>query len=192
MTTHGHERRVLAAIEGSDEALTELMRIHYERLRRIGVRACGDQLDAEDAVQEAFIKLARRPDVQRDRGALSWLMTTVRNTCLRILRRWRFLRSAPGEVGVADTVAASGSTPEESLDRWRLIHRLHRLIAALPRDQREVLILRDIEGQPAGQVCASLGLTEAAMKSRLHRARGQLRDRLIDHGRDSEDGEDTN
>jgi RNA polymerase sigma-70 factor, ECF subfamily len=173
-----NDQRIRAAIAGNDHALAELMRSYQDRLLRFGVRTCRDPSDAEDAVQEAFIKLSRRPDVQRDGGVLSWLMSTVRNACLRLLRSLRRRRAQVDHSALG--AVADGPSPEESLDRWRLVYRLQRIIAGLPRDRREVLILRDIEGLPADRVCASLGLTEAAMKSRLHRARALVRSQLLD------------
>src|SRR5689334_23198962 len=75
-----------AAAAGDDEALTQLVRLYHDRVYRFGLRACRDAFDADDAVQDAFVKLAARPDVVRDRGALSWLLSVVRHTCMRMLR----------------------------------------------------------------------------------------------------------
>jgi DNA-directed RNA polymerase specialized sigma24 family protein len=63
---------------GDDEALAVLVREHYARVQRFGARACRDADAADDVVQEAFIKLASRPELLAHRGALSWLHTSVR------------------------------------------------------------------------------------------------------------------
>ena len=145
---------------------------------------CHNPFDADDAVQEAFITLSRRPDVVRDPGALSWLMTVVRNACLRMLRPFR-----RGRALLADSMEGSGAIPssqldpEAALERWRLVHLVHRAIAALDPPLREVLVLRDLEGRTGDQVSTALGLSEAAMKSRLHRARTMIREKLASWSR---------
>jgi RNA polymerase sigma-70 factor, ECF subfamily len=174
-----HQTLLQAAAVGDDQALEVLVRAHHDRVYRFGLRVCRDPFDADDAVQEAFITLARRPDVLRDPGALSWLMTVVKNACLRMLRPFRRAR-AP----LADEIEGSGAAPAAQLDpeaalaRWRLVHLVHRAIASLERPYREILVLRDLEGQTGDEVCAALGLSEAAMKSRLHRARAMIREKL--------------
>jgi RNA polymerase sigma-70 factor (ECF subfamily) len=74
-----------------------------------------------------------------------------------------------------DAVAAAELEPELALQRWRLVEAVHRAIAALEMPYREVIVLRDLEGLSGEQVAAALGLSEAAMKSRLHRARQRIR-----------------
>jgi len=134
----------LAAAAGDDEALAMLVRAYHDRVYRFGMRVCRDGFDADDALQEAFTKLARRPDVLVHQGALSWLMTVVKNACLR-----------------------------------ELVQSNHTAIALLERPYREVLVLRDLEGLSGEETCKALGLDTAAMKSRLHRARTQLRAHLL-------------
>src|SRR3954463_11170696 len=95
--THGHEQELAAATAGDDQALAHLVRAYHDRVYRFGVRVCRDGFDADDAVQEAFGQLATRPDVMRDPSALSWLMSVVRNACLRMLRPWQRERRALGE-----------------------------------------------------------------------------------------------
>ena len=146
MTTEPTHDQVLAlaAAAGDDEALAMLVRAYHDRVYRFGMRVCRDGFDADDALQEAFTKLARRPDVLVHQGALSWLMTVVKNACLR-----------------------------------ELVQSNHTAIALLERPYREVLVLRDLEGLSGEETCKALGLDTAAMKSRLHRARTQLRAHLL-------------
>jgi RNA polymerase sigma-70 factor (ECF subfamily) len=178
-TNPDHQAILQAAAIGDDRALEVLVRSYHDRVYRFGLRVCRDSFDADDAVQEAFIKLARRPDVVRDPGVLSWLMTVVRNACLRMLRSFRRPRPLLSEGTEGnDALPASQLDPEAALARWRLVHLVHRAIAALERPYREVLVLRDLEGQSGDQVCAALGLSAAAMKSRLHRARTMIREKL--------------
>src|SRR6187402_3188466 len=88
-----HAQLLREAMDGSDAALSVLIRTYHDRVYRFGRGICRNQFDADDAVQEAFIKLAGRPDVQRDMAVLSWLMSVVRNSCLKMLKSFR--RSRP-------------------------------------------------------------------------------------------------
>lgn len=162
-----------------DDALAALVRQHHDRVYRYGARMCRDGYDADDAVQQAFEKLARRPDVVRHPSALSWLFSVVRNACIRMLRPFARERRTLGErVEDADAIASDLLDPEAALERWRLVHVVHKAIAALAPPYRDVLVLRDLEGLDGSETCLALGLTEATMKTRLHRARADLRSAL--------------
>ena len=174
-----HKAQLAAAARGDDEALAQLVRAYHDRVYRFGVRVCRDGYDAEDAVQDAFTRLATRPDVVRDPGALSWLFTVVRNACTRML--WPFVRArrALGErVEDADATPSPALDPEAALQRWRLVHAIHGAIATLERPYREVLVMRDLEGLSGAETCEALALTEATMKTRLRCARLELRREL--------------
>jgi RNA polymerase sigma-70 factor (ECF subfamily) len=160
-----------------DQALALLVTEYHDRVYRFGQRVCRDAFDAEDAVQEAFVKLARRPDVVADRGALSWLMTVVRNACLRLLRPFA-RRPRLGEAEELERVATEMPSPEAALEKFELVRRVQAAIAVLPAPYREVIILRDLEGLSGEEAAAALGLELRAMKTRLHRARTELRRRL--------------
>jgi len=175
-----HSQVLAAAAAGDDQALAVLVRAYHDRVYRFGVRVCRDGFDADDAVQEAFTKLARRPDVMQHQGALSWLFTVVKNACLRMLRPWVRERDTLGE-RVETELPSSGLDPQQAMERWELVQSVHAAIATLARPYREVLVLRDLEGLSGDETCQALGLDTAAMKSRLHRARTQLRQELLRH-----------
>ncbi len=163
----------LAAIE-DDEALAALVRTYHDRVVRYGRRVCRDDFDADDAVQEAFSKVARRPELVRDGGVLGWLMTVVRNACHRLWRPFARERHMLGERVELETLA----TTDHPIERWELVQAVHVAIAQLDRPSREVIILRDLEGMSGEETCRELGIDLAAMKSRLHRARTALRAKL--------------
>lgn len=172
-----------AAISGDERALTALVRAYHARVTRFGRKACASPEDADDAVQEAFAKLSRRPDVVSHPGALSWLMTVVRNTCARLLRpftrRHRALGSSTDRV---DDLESSAASPAEALAEFELVREVHAAIAALPEPSRAVVILRDLQGRSGEETSAILGVAAPAMKSRLHRARTELRALLVARG----------
>ncbi len=72
-------------------------------------------------------------------------------------------------------MASRAQDPQAALEQWRLVHAVHQAIASLARPYREVLVMRSLEGLTGEETCAALGLTEATMKTRLHRARRDLR-----------------
>ena len=173
-----------------DEALALLVRAYHDRVYRFGLRVCRDAYDADDAVQHAFTKLAERPEVVRGPSALSWLFRVVFNACRRLLRPFARERRKLGErVEDVDAVPSEALDPQAALERWQLVHAVHRAIATLERPYREVLVMRDLEGLSGLETCAALGLTEAAMKTRLHRARGDLRRELQRSGDAPAEGE---
>jgi RNA polymerase sigma-70 factor (ECF subfamily) len=176
-STAGHAALVAAATRGDDEALASLVRLHHDRVYRFGLRVCRDGFDADDAVQEAFVKLSARRDIVAEQGALAWLLTVVRNACLRLLRPFQRQRRALGERVEVDP-PTDDLSPEAALERWELIQSVHAALARLDRPYREVLILRDLEGLTGEETCAALGLESAAMKTRLHRARAMLQNEI--------------
>ncbi|MFF9486331.1 RNA polymerase sigma factor [Streptomyces sp. NPDC014676] len=169
------ERLVKAAQDGNISSLTAVIVESQPHVRRFALSLCATPQDAEDAAQEALIILYRKIGTLRASGALaSWMFRIVRNECLRHLR---LLASASASVA-----EEAGSEPapsaETSVLRRLDAERIALAVSGLPRDQRQVLIMRDVQGYPGRLVAQSLGLSNAAMKSRLHRARAALRQAL--------------
>jgi RNA polymerase sigma-70 factor (ECF subfamily) len=179
LPAEAHRMALARAARGDDAALGALVAAYHDRVYRYGLRVCRDGFDADDAVQEAFIKLADRPDVARSDGALAWLMRVVLHACTRMLRPFLRERRALGErVESEDEAAARTDDPQVALERWELVRAVHAAIATLDRPYREVLVMRDLEGLSGDEACAALGLERATMKTRLHRARQKLREAL--------------
>ena len=168
------------AIAGDDAALTDLVRIHHDRVYQFGRRVCRPA-DVDDAVQEAFIKLSRRQDVMKHAGVVSWLFTVVKHACLRLLRSVVRQGARLGRrVDIDETpVAHAGLDPQEALLRFELVQAVQLSIASLPADSRAVVVLVDLEGFSGPDAADALGLTVPAMKARLHRARATLREALL-------------
>lgn len=178
MKTSPHEALLTSAARGDDEALSLLVRAYHDRVYRFGLRVCRDGFDADDAVQEAFSKVAKRRDVIADPGVLSWLFSVVRNACLRMLRRFARNRRVVAEGADPEEIPAGQENAQEALERQELVLSVHAAIASLERPYREVIVMRDLEGLSGEETCAALGLEIAAMKTRLHRARTKLREAL--------------
>ncbi|CAM5242051.1 RNA polymerase sigma factor [Streptomyces spiroverticillatus] len=166
------ERLVRAAQRGDVGSLTTVVLESQPHVRKFALSLCASPQDAEDAAQEALIILYRKIGTLRATGALaSWMFRIVRNECLRQLRMLA-VRSeeAPAE--------SAGPSAEEAVLQRLEVARIAAAVGALPPDQRQVLVLRDLQGLPGRTVAHALGLSTAAMKSRLHRARATLRQEL--------------
>ncbi|GAA4305049.1 RNA polymerase sigma factor [Actinomadura luteofluorescens] len=163
--------RLIASAQGGDlESIAALVSGSHPHVRRFARTLCASPEDAEDAAQEALIILYRKIGTLRASGALaSWMFRIVRNECLRRAR----LRPLHHEVPDAGTVSA-----EDEVLRRLEAGRVAAAIAALPADQRNVLIMRDIQGYSGRMVADALGLSVPAMKSRLHRARASVQQAL--------------
>jgi RNA polymerase sigma factor (sigma-70 family) len=161
---------ISAAQRGDPRAISVLLSGSHPHVQRFARTLCSTPEDAEDAAQEALLVLYRKIGTLRVTAALaSWMFQIVRHECLR---RSRLALHRP-----AVPVAFAPSAEEAALHRLEVQHVVN-AIAALPAEQRAVLVLRDIHGLSGAATAQALGLSRAAMKSRLHRARDTLREQL--------------
>ncbi|WP_405365825.1 RNA polymerase sigma factor [Kitasatospora sp. NBC_00039] len=167
------ERLVVAAQRGDVDSIAALVSGAHPHVQRFARSLCASPEDAEDAAQEALIILYRKIGMLRASGALaSWMFRIVRNECLRRARTLLCEHPPAGD-------DAGPSAEDEALQRLEA-GRVAAAIAALPADQRRVLVMRDVQGLGGRMVADALGLSSAAMKSRLHRARATVRQTLRD------------
>jgi RNA polymerase sigma factor (sigma-70 family) len=165
-----NEQVVSAAQRGDPRAITSLVSGSHAHVQRFSRTLCSTPEDAEDAAQEALVVLYRRIGTLRATAALgSWMFQIVRNECIR---RSRVALRRP-----TATATAEPSAEDAALARLEL-ERIVDLVAALPPEQRAVLVLGDIRGLSGTATAQALDLSRAAMKSRLHRARQTLRSQL--------------
>lgn len=165
------EQLVRAAQRGDPEAISAIVHGAHPHVRRFAQHLCASSADAEDAAQEALITLYRKIGTLNATAALaSWMFRIVRNECLR-RARYVFDRG-PQIVDATPEIVASA---EDEVLRRLDADRLTQAISALPDLQRRVLIMRDVLGYPGRATADALGLSTAAMKSQLHRARAAIR-----------------
>src|SRR5688572_9467051 len=172
---------LVAARQGDATALEALLVRYQPHLYRFGLRMCGNEEDAGDVAQESLISMARSlRDFRGDSSVSSWLYTIARRFCIKKRRRSKFAPSREESLDAPGTEAAQRLTdpapsPEQTATNRELAAALTRAIDALDPLQREVLVLRDVEGLPAPQVAHILSISVDAVKSRLHRARVAVR-----------------
>ena len=175
---------VAAARQGDTAALETLLLRYQPHLYRFGLRMCGNVEDAGDVAQESLISMARSiRDFRGDSSVSSWLYTIARRFCIKKRRRSKFAppREESLEAAGADAarrLADPGPNPEQAAANRELAAALTHAIDALEPAQREVLVLRDVEGLSAPEVATILGVSVDAVKSRLHRARVAIREQL--------------
>lgn len=177
------EELIRRAKDGDDAALAELVERHAPRVLRFGVKLCRDEEDAREVLQETLLTVAR--GIRGFRGEsrfATWLYAIARSICVK--RRTRGDAAAPltslEEAGPAldELCVDEREIPDEAFAGLELGQALERGIRSLEPGQREVLVLRDVEGLSARETAEVLGISVEAVKSRLHRARQALRERL--------------
>ncbi len=154
---------------------------HKDAVYRQMLRVCGNREDAEDVLIEALFRAYRHLDkLEHPEAFRAWLGRIGRRVCWQLKRRETVLPliqlSQLEEEGFE--IPGASATPDAQLDAMRMKQQLESALRSLPEDNRRVYEMRDLENQSGEQVAAALGISLAAMKSRLHRARALLRERL--------------
>jgi RNA polymerase sigma-70 factor (ECF subfamily) len=180
MTATTQDTLLRAAQTGDRAALEALLRQHQHGVYRYGLKVCRTTEDAEDAVQETLWAATRA--IRAFRGGpsaiTSWLFAIVRRECFRLFERWKLEHRAGVDADAVDPLDVATSLDDEVASRRRG-ELLAGALAALDPIHREVILLRDIQGLSAPEAAATLGISLDALKSRLHRARGRLREHVV-------------
>ena len=180
---------VVAARQGDAGALEELVRATYPDAYTLAFRLTGNEEDARDVVQEAYLRAQR--GLGRFRGDsqfTTWLYRITANCASTLLSKRR--RSAT--VPLSDELPVADARPERDPE-WRAASQSDRAamtasLAELPPRLRTVIVLRDIYDLPHQAIAEQLGISEAAAKVRLHRARRRLKESIAGRGRDGDAG----
>jgi len=181
------EAVVQAARRGDLEAFNALVLMHQARAYNLAYRLLGDEAAAADATQEAFLRAYQHiRDFQR--GAFfTWLYRIVANVCYDLLRYQKRrpalpftqLSGAPDHDSPDfDAPALDADSPETIIQRRELAALLQRHIDTLPVDQRLTLVLSDVQGLSYQEIAEVTRSNLGTVKSRLSRARAQLRQSL--------------
>ncbi len=172
----------------SDKAISDLFTTHGDRIYRLGLRLCDQPDFAEDLVQETFLRAARNWRQFDGRSKpLTWLYSIASRACYRMQRRrageprriepLNKLLDSSGSEWALD-LPGSDEDPLGYTVRHDEAERLHSAISTLPAAFRLPLVLKELEGLSIAEVAEILGIREATVKTRLHRARLTLRREL--------------
>lgn len=180
-----HEAELIAQAQHGDLDSFNLLVTHYQNsVFTLAYRILGDAEAAADAAQGALIAAYRRLSSFRGGSFRGWLLRITANQCYDELRR----RKRQPATSVADLPDAENNddsqlrdpadTPEETVERRELERALQACIQALGSEQRLILILSDVEGLDYQTIAETLSLALGTVKSRLSRARANVRDCL--------------
>jgi RNA polymerase sigma-70 factor (ECF subfamily) len=177
--------------QGDPAAFEEIFQRYLAQIHRFSSRMCRDPDDAQDVLQETFLSAYKHLGSFQERSRLTtWLYKIASSACIKKRRRGK--QAPREEISLEELHPGSTRRPDDPVVDWserplrdlqqkELQKVLDEAVAALPGNERLVLVLRDMEGLSARETGRALGLSVAAVKSRLHRARLFVRNRLNDY-----------
>lgn len=168
------------SLEGDSSAFGELVRLYQDRLFNAIVYLTGDRAEAEDIVQEAFLQAYLKLDsFQRHSAFYTWLYRIAFNNSASRRRKKRIESSVDRSRELAgEEPAADGDAPGDSLERREQAAQVRAALGQLSDEHRAILVLREIDGCDYEAIAEALDINIGTVRSRLHRARLQLRDKL--------------
>jgi len=171
---------------GSARAFGELIQRHRRACLKRAMLMIRNRSDAEDEVQNAFWKAFQRLDQFRGDGSFgAWLNRIVENQCLMRIREERNSRfvylDESSDSNVRIELVGQSADPEDQLGVDEVVKLLRKEISRIPPLLRHVMLLRDLDQMSMPDVAGRLGLSVPAAKSRLMRARMELRSRIVKH-----------
>lgn len=177
---------IAAARNGDSGAFGELVERHRKSCLKRAMTMVRNRNDAEDEVQTAFWKAFQRLDQFRAEGTFAaWLGRIVENQCLMRIREARNTRfeylDESSDSNLRIELVGQSADPEEQFGREEVVRLLRREVSRIPPLLRHVMLLRDLDQLPMPDVAVRLGLSIPAAKSRLMRARTELRSRIMKH-----------
>jgi RNA polymerase sigma-70 factor (ECF subfamily) len=178
---------VARAQRGDDAAFSELVQRHASRLLNMVSHLVGSREDAEDLVQETFVQAYRGLGTYQGRSQFfTWLYRIATNRAISTHRKRRLETVQRREALVWEQQPGrERSDPGTAVIEAEETQRVQHAIARLPEDRRAVLVLRDIDGLDYAEIAEILQLPAGTVRSRLHRARLELRELLLS-SRDAE------
>ena len=163
---------------GDAPAFEELVMTYQHRVFGVALRMLGNRAEAEEVAQEAFVRAHRAlGDFRGDAKLSTWLYAITSRLCLNRLASGERRMARQGEDALL-RLSDAGPRPDAVLERRELETALGRAIAELPEDRRIVVVLRDLEGLSYEEIAQVLELELGTVRSRLHRARADLKEKL--------------
>ncbi len=152
---------------------------HSARVYRLAYRLTGNQHDAEDLTQETFVRVFRSLSSYTPGTFEGWLHRITTNLFLDQVRRRKRIRMEPlGDDAERVPGTVGDGTPERGFEHANLDHDVQRALDALSPEFRAAVVLCDIEGLSYEEIAVTLGIKLGTVRSRIHRARAQLRESL--------------
>jgi len=187
------DRRLVAGLQAGDQAAVRELAVRYgPRIQQLAMRHMKNREDAEEVTQDVLLKVHRKIHAFRGDAALSsWIYRITFNTAMSRLRQNRAARAAAQERDRVEALLETGEQartlaepadwsrmPDEHVMRAQLREALAAAVAELPEIYRAPVVLRDIEGLTTEEASSRLKVKDQTLKSRLHRGRLMLREKL--------------
>ncbi len=184
MTSEYDEKALISKAKRGDAAAFAMLVRHSERtVYNLALRMLGDEQDALDISQEAYLRAWRSLGAFGEHSTFcSWMYAITRNVCVDFLKKRQSSSTVPLTYGSSDGDEAElqisdseEELPEKQYEKKERRTLVREAIQSLPENQREVLVLYDIEGYSYADISRMLDIEEGTVKSRLWRARENLR-----------------
>ncbi|MBI3407953.1 MAG: sigma-70 family RNA polymerase sigma factor [Planctomycetes bacterium] len=170
-------------LEGRTEAFGGLVERYHERLYNTVLRLLDHAEDARDVVQEAFLSAYQSLEsFKGDSQFFTWLYRIAVNTAISLKRKQKIVLRlhTGGEGGAAEPTDHSNvSKPGHGIEMAEEEKRVHQALSRLSPEHRAVLVMKDMEGRKYEEMAETLGVPVGTIRSRLHRARLELRELLL-------------
>ncbi len=161
------------------ELLGRLFEAHSARIYNYVAKLIGDRDEAEDVLQEAFVRASAKLGRGTEERARRWLYRVATNLAIDRLRRRRFrmisMDSGPGEARLTDLVESRSAGPEAALEGAEMRESLAAAVEGLPTEQRQVIVLRHMSGLSFKEISKVTGWPLGTVLSRMHRALERLK-----------------
>jgi RNA polymerase sigma factor, sigma-70 family len=156
-----------------------MVKTYQHRIYGVALRMMGSWAEAEDIAQETFVRAHRAlAEFRGDSSLSTWLYAIASRLCLNRLASAEYRIARSHNVGGVDDLIGLEEEPGGDLERAEREAALRRAIGELPEERRIVVVLRDLEGLSYEEIATALGLELNTVRSRLHRARLELKDKL--------------
>lgn len=145
------------------------------KLQNVAKNMLANEVDAEDAVQETFLRLwNQRSQLSNHPNVGGFAMQTLKNICIDKLRAERHNVSLDGI-----SIAGNSITPYTFTEQQDSVLIIRNIIDSLPETQRQIITLRDVDGYELGEIAAIIGSEESTVRVNLSRARKAVRDKFL-------------
>lgn len=188
--THEEEAEIIRQVlDGNTDAFESLVIENRKNVYNLALRMTGNEQDALDISQEAFLKAFSGLSGFRGKSRFSvWLYRLTYNLCIDLLRKNSranvvplFTETDDGEE-ISVEIPDSAVLPESELEKKELIRAINDAVNGLSPERRQVILLREISGLSYSEIAQVLGVNEGSVKSRISRARKQIANTLIANG----------
>ena len=175
------EHIIARARRGDADAFEQLVAAYRNQVFRLALRMCGNEADADEVAQEAFLSAWKGlPNFRGESRFSTWLYQLTTHAAIDLMRREKRQAAAEDIDGI--TAADDGPSPQQQVERTETQREIRSALMQLPEEYRQVLVLRFMQELSYEEIGQTLKLPAGTVKSRLNRAKAQLKDILSRSG----------